>query len=81
MGRAQVVAVEEVERFRSTYCLFMQACKILGISRATLARWETEGRIQPVYVRQQNMGLEMQNSAAGLKLSAERFLRTSGKIF
>lgn len=55
-GRAQVVAAEEVERFRSTYCLFSHACKILGISRATLARWETDGRIQPVYGRRVTPG-------------------------
>ncbi|QDU24956.1 Helix-turn-helix domain protein [Anatilimnocola aggregata] len=40
---------EEVARFRTTYCLAQEACRILGISRSTLARWERDGRIAPVY--------------------------------
>ena len=43
------IADEEVARFRTTYCLAQEACRILGISRSTLARWERDGRIAPVY--------------------------------
>ncbi len=43
------IADEEVVRFRSTYCLAQEACRFLGISRSTLARWERDGRITPVY--------------------------------
>jgi hypothetical protein len=49
VGRAQVVTAEEVEHFRSLYCLAAEACQILEIARKSLARWETEGRIRPVY--------------------------------
>jgi predicted site-specific integrase-resolvase len=48
-GRARIVSSEEVERFRSEYCLADKACRLLGISRSTLSRWEVEGRIRPVY--------------------------------
>lgn len=43
------IADDEVARFRSTYCLAKEACRILGISRSTLARWERDGRITPIY--------------------------------
>ncbi len=43
------IADEEVVRFRSTYCLAKEACRVLCISRSTLARWERAGRITPVY--------------------------------
>lgn len=43
------IADEEVTRFRTTYCLAREACRILGISRSTLARWERSGRIAPAY--------------------------------
>jgi excisionase family DNA binding protein len=43
------IADDEVARFRTTYCLAKEACRILGISRSTLARWERDGRITPVY--------------------------------
>ena len=49
VGRAQVVAHEEVERFRSEYCLADEACRLQNVSRTTLSRWEVEGRIQAVY--------------------------------
>ncbi len=48
-GRARVIAAEEVERFRVTYCLAEEACRILGITRSTLSHWEAEGLLQPVY--------------------------------
>ncbi len=48
-GRARIVSSEEVDRFRSEYCLADEACRLLGISRSTLSRWEVEGRIRPVY--------------------------------
>ncbi len=43
------IAEDEVVRFRSTYCLAQEACRFLGIIRSTLARWERDGRITPVY--------------------------------
>ncbi|KKL11074.1 hypothetical protein LCGC14_2549460, partial [marine sediment metagenome] len=49
IGRARIVSSEEVERFRSEYCLADEACRLLEISRSTLSRWEVEGRIRPVY--------------------------------
>ncbi len=49
IGRATVITAEEVERFRSVYCLADEVCRVLGISRATLSRWEVEDRIRPVY--------------------------------
>lgn len=48
-GRAKVVSAEEIERFRSEFCLADEACRLLGISRTTLSRWEIENRIRPVY--------------------------------
>jgi hypothetical protein len=48
-GRARIVTAEEMERFQATYCLTDEACRILGISRTTLSRWEVEGRVRPVY--------------------------------
>ena len=48
-GRVFLVSAAEVERFRTAYCLADEACRLLGIVRETLARWEREGRIQPVY--------------------------------
>ncbi len=43
------IADDEVARFRTTYCLAQEACRILDISRSTLARWERGGRITPAY--------------------------------
>ena len=48
-GRRTIVSAEEIKRFRAEYCLAQEAVQILGISRATLSRWEAQGRIQPVY--------------------------------
>lgn len=48
-GRARLVSVEEVDQFRSRYCLAEEACRLLNIARSTLSRWEVEGRTQPVY--------------------------------
>ena len=45
------IANDEVVRFRKTYCLAKEACRILDISRSTLARWELAGRIAPAYSR------------------------------
>jgi hypothetical protein len=49
VGRARIITAEELERFRKTYCLADDACGTLGVHRATLSRWEVEGRIRPVY--------------------------------
>ena len=49
IGRATVCTHDEVERFRSRYCLTSEACRILQIHPHTLTRWETEGLIRPVY--------------------------------
>ena len=49
VGRARIVFPEEVEQFRSDYCLADEACRLLDISRSTLSRWEVEGRVRPVY--------------------------------
>lgn len=51
----QVVAAE-VERFRGTYCLAPEACALLNVSRQTLARWEAEERIAPIYGRRTHPG-------------------------
>jgi len=48
-GRTRMVPPKETERFRIEYCLAEEACRILGISRSTLSRWEVEGLLQPVY--------------------------------
>jgi hypothetical protein len=45
------IADEEVVRFRTTYCLAKEACRILDISRSTLARWELAGQVAPAYSR------------------------------
>jgi hypothetical protein len=49
VGRAWNVSPQEVERFRAEYCLFSEACCILGIHRTTLSRWEASGVLTPVY--------------------------------
>ncbi len=56
VGRAQIVTSDEVKRFRLEYCLYTSACDRLGISRGTLARWESEERIRPVYGRRVTPG-------------------------
>ena len=56
VGRARVVSSEEVERFRSKYCLADEACRLLGVRRSTLSRWEVEGRIRPVYSKRVTPG-------------------------
>jgi hypothetical protein len=56
IGRARIVSSEEVERFRSEYCLADEACRLLRISRSTLSRWEVERRIRPVYGRRVTPG-------------------------
>ncbi|MCH8830074.1 MAG: TniQ family protein [Planctomycetes bacterium] len=55
-GRIWHVALDEVERFRSTYCLADDACRMLRISRSTLARRETAGEISAVYSRRTHSG-------------------------
>jgi hypothetical protein len=50
-GPRTIVSAEEIRRFRAEFCLAQEAIESLGISRATLSRWEREGRIQPVYGR------------------------------
>jgi predicted site-specific integrase-resolvase len=46
-----MVTDAEMQRFHATYCLADEACRILQVSRTTLARWEEQGLIQPVYGR------------------------------
>jgi hypothetical protein len=48
-GRARIVSTEEVQRFRSRYCLADEACQLLDITRSTLSHWEAEGLVLPVY--------------------------------
>jgi hypothetical protein len=48
-GRARIVSTEELQRFRSRYCLADEACRLLDITRSTLSHWEAEGLVQPVY--------------------------------
>ena len=55
-GRIWSVPVDEVQRFRETYCLADDACRKLEITRSTLTRWEAAGRITPVYCRQNTPG-------------------------
>lgn len=73
-GRAQVVSSEEVERFRSEYCLADEACRLLDISRSTLSRWEVEGRIRAVYGKRvtQGAGLSLYRRDDLSKLSRTR---------
>lgn len=54
--KAWCVLPPEVDRFRKTYCLADQACEQLGVPRSTLARWELENRIAPVYGRRTHSG-------------------------
>jgi hypothetical protein len=56
VGRARIVTHDEMQRFRDTYCLADEACRILQVSRPTLARWEAQGHIQPVYGRRTHSG-------------------------
>lgn len=48
-GQTWSVSRAEVERFRSTYCLAAEACRIVARHRRTLATWETAGHLAPVY--------------------------------
>jgi hypothetical protein len=48
-GRSLLCSQHEIDRFCATYCHAVEVCELLRISRASLARWETEGRIQPIY--------------------------------
>jgi hypothetical protein len=48
-GPAWVASREEVECFRREFCLADAACSILRVSRSTLSRWESAGRLTPVY--------------------------------
>jgi hypothetical protein len=56
VGRARIVTHDEMQRFRDTYCLADEACRILQVSRTTLARWEEQGLIQAVYGRRTHSG-------------------------
>jgi hypothetical protein len=56
VGRACVVTHGDMQRFRDTYCLADEACRMLQVSRTTLARWEEEGHVQPVYGRRSHSG-------------------------
>lgn len=48
-GREWKVERAEIDRFRSTYCLASEACRLLQRDRTTLVRWEADGHITPVY--------------------------------
>jgi len=74
IGRARIVSSEEVERFRSEYCLADEACRFLGISRSTLSRWEVERRIRPVYGKRvtSGAGFSLYRREDLLKLSRRR---------
>ena len=78
IGRARIVSSEEVERFRSEYCLADEACRLLGISRSTLSRWEVEGRIRPVYGKRvtPGAGFSLYRREDLLKLSRRRSPRS-----
>lgn len=54
--KAWQVAAAEIERFRATYCLAPEASALLNVSRNTLARWEAEERITPIYGRRTHPG-------------------------
>ena len=56
IGRTRIVSSEEVARFRAEYCLADEACRLLGIGRSTLSRWEVEGRVRPVYGKRVSQG-------------------------
>ena len=73
-GRARIVSSEEVGRFRSQYCLADEACRLLGISRSTLSRWEVDGRIRPVYGKcvTPDAGFSLYRRQDLLKLSRRR---------
>jgi hypothetical protein len=74
IGRARIVSSGEVERFRSEYCLADEACRLLGIGRSTLSRWEVEGRIRPVYGKRvtPGAGFSLYRREDLLKLSRRR---------
>ena len=55
-GRATIVSNAEVARFRATYCLATEACRLLGITRSTLSRWEAERRLSPAYGKRTTEG-------------------------
>jgi hypothetical protein len=55
-AKAWLVLPTEVARFRATYCLADEACLILGISRSTLGRLETDRQITPAYGRRTHCG-------------------------
>ncbi len=73
-GRARVVSVDELERFRSMYCLSAEACQILSISGPTLRCWEAAGRVQPVYGRRSapSAGFSLYGRADLQRLAAAR---------
>lgn len=74
MGRSRIVSSEEVERFRLEYCLADEACRLLDVSRATLSRWEVEGRVRAVYGKRVTPGAGFSLYRRGdlLKLSRRR---------
>ncbi len=79
VGRARIVFPEEVEQFRSDYCLANEACRLLDISRSTLSRWEVEGRVRPVYGKRvtQGAGFSLYRREDLTKISRRRNSRRS----
>jgi hypothetical protein len=75
-GRARIVSTEEVQRFRSRYCLADEACCFLDISRSTLSHWEAEGLVRPVYGKRVTPGagfsLYRRENLAGLSRRRSR---------
>ncbi|MCC7423035.1 MAG: TniQ family protein [Planctomycetaceae bacterium] len=57
IGRRWQIPPDEVDRFQARYCLADEACRLLGIHRRTLSRWEAEGRIAAVYGRRTTAGV------------------------
>lgn len=73
LRRAWQVRHCEVERFRATYCLGPDACRLLGVTRSTLARYEGEGRITAIYGRRTHTGA---GASVFLRADVERLAAT-----
>lgn len=56
LRRGWQIRPAEVERFRATYCLAPDVCRLLGVTRSTLARDEAAGRITAIYGRRSHAG-------------------------
>jgi predicted site-specific integrase-resolvase len=72
-GRNRLVETAEINRFRTTYCLCLEACRSLDISRSTLGHWEAAGKLRPVYGRR---GRIAGGFSLYLRADVERLLET-----